>query len=96
MDKKNIHKQLEETEELMETYAKDLEAMSKSAYDQKECDNCLKCDEVTKCIKGLRNGIGDLAETMAWLIREMKKLDSSVYDIVSLSPKPSSEPDYFQ
>ena len=96
MDKKKKPKQIKEAEELMETYAKDLEVMAKSAYDQKECGDCLKCDEATKCIRGLRNGIGDLAETMEWLIREMRKLDSSVYDIVSMAPKPSSEPDYFQ
>ena len=33
---------------------------------------------------GLRNAIGDLAETLGWLIREVMKVDSAVVDLVGL------------
>ncbi len=80
----------------METYAKDLEGMAKEAFAVGDCKDCINCKDINKCIKGIRFGMGDLAETLAWMIREMHRLDTSVVDIVGMAPKKTSEPDYFQ
>jgi len=89
-------KALKKAEKLMNDYANNLEAMGDDAKKIDTCGDCDDCKDFTKCIKGIRFGIADLAETIAWIIREMHKLDTSVMDIISLAPEKPSEPDYFQ
>jgi len=89
--KKTKKKEKENTE----TYIKDLIEMAKSAWACEECEDCMKCENHTTCIIGLRNAVGDLAETLAWLVKEITKIDGAIVDLVNIigSKKDSEDMD---
>ncbi len=69
-------------------YIKDLKLMAKSAYDL--CDppkDCKKCRDLLTCMNGLRNSIGDLAESVAYNLENIVVLDDCIVDVADETKK---------
>lgn len=70
--------------EKIDEHIKDLERMAESAYDFDDCKgkDCRKCEDLSKCLRGLRNAIGDLAQSQATILKNIKELDSTLFVLV--------------
>lgn len=62
-------------------YIDDLKKMAESAFDLEDCKSCRTCKHFSDCFKGMRNSIGDLAETLASIFSYIKELDLAIRDI---------------
>lgn len=81
----SLETQKEERRKKIREYVSDLRKMSKSCYDLKGCTDCAKCEDMTECLQGLRNGLGDIAETLAWLIENIDVLDDTICEIAEIT-----------
>ena len=67
--------------EKIQVYVNDLRAMAKDAYKlckPEDGKNCKDCDSLLKCMNGLRNSVGDLAESLAWSLEQIAILDNTM------------------
>ncbi len=72
----------------LHTYVKDLRNMAQDCYDickPDEGKSCEKCPDILKCMNGLRNAIGDIAETLAWTLEQINILDKTLEDVVKMA-----------
>ena len=70
-----------ENKEKIKTYVNDLRAMAKDAYKlckAEDGDRCKDCNDLLDCMNGLRNSIGDLAESLAWSLEQISILDDTM------------------
>jgi len=85
-------------EENYELFIADLKAMADSAYERCKEKHCHGCKNLDDCMLGLRNAIGDLAQSQSWIIKQLKILDYTVADFADVIPKKNEnkeEQNYF-
>lgn len=82
----SIEKKKEEKRRKITEYVEDLQEMAKTCFALgEECKNCSGCPQLTECIHGIRNAVGDLAETVAWIIQNMSILDDTICDMAKIN-----------